>query len=171
MRRALCCALLLAALSACAGGDDDAAGADVPLMAFDTALVRVATLTDTFPLRVEVAATEDQRAVGLMERTSLAEDAGMVFVYGDDQPAEAGYWMFHTPVPLDIAYLDLMGRIVSIRQMEPCASPAPEFCDTYPPGAPYRSALEVNRGWFERHGVGLGDKVLLPEELIAGSYR
>lgn len=171
MRGGLRAGALLLALSACAPEGGEEPGATAPLVEFDTSSVRVVTHTDTFAVRVEVAATEDQRAFGLMERESLPEDAGMIFLYREDQPPEAGFWMFHTLVPLDIAYLDVLGQIVAIRQMVPCESPDPRWCDTYPPGVPYRSALEVNHGWLDRHGVSVGDKVLLPEELVAASRR
>lgn len=149
--------LLAGACERAPQGDEAAAGP--PPVAFDTGAVRILTATDTLALRVEVAETDAQRAYGLMERASLPQDAGMVFLYDEDQPAEAGFWMFHTRIPLDIAYIDAGGRIVAIERMEPCVSPNPQFCPAYPPGVPYRTTLEVNAGYFARHGVGVGDRV------------
>lgn len=135
-------------------------------MAFDSAAIRIVTATDTFPLTVEVARSEAQRTQGLMERRSLAEEAGMVFLFDEPQGAEEGFWMFRTRIPLDIAYLDAEGRIVAIRQMEPCQSSYAQACQAearaYAPGAPYSAALEVNRGWLEERGIGVGDRVVLP---------
>lgn len=157
----LCLALLPACERAEAPPEQPPAAA-APLMEFDTARVWLVSAADSVPLRVELAETPDQRAMGLMERASLPPDAGMLFTYGEDQPADAGFWMYRTRVPLDIAFLDAGGRIVAVRAMEPCTSPDPRWCPTYEPGVPYRAALEVNRGWLERHGVGVGDRVRLP---------
>lgn len=162
MRRLAGCLLAALLLSACGGPDPVEQAA---LMTFDTATVHLAGAADTLPVLVEVASTPNQRAVGLMERPSLDEGSGMIFVFPDDQPAEAGFWMFHTLIPLDIAYVDAEGTIVSIRSMDPCPSPDPRWCDTYPSGVPYRYTLEVNRGFFERHGIGVGDRLLIPEEV------
>jgi uncharacterized membrane protein (UPF0127 family) len=112
-------------------------------------------------VRVEVAERDDQRVYGLMERTSLDDDAGMVFLYDDVQGAESGFWMYRTRIALDIAFFDSAGRIVAIRQMEPCASPNPDHCPPYSPGQSYTGALEVNHGWFARHGVTVGDHIVL----------
>jgi len=167
---ALC--VLLLALHGC-NDDADNSSADpgntapAPMtptsFAFDSALVRIETAADTHQVRVEVAERDEQRAFGLMERTSLAEDAGMVFLYNEPQPATSGYWMYRTRIPLDIAFFDGAGRIVAILQMEPCPSPDPEQCriaaSSYSPGKPYSGALEVNRGYFARNGVQVGDRL------------
>lgn len=131
-----------------------------PAIAFDTAAVLVETETDTFRLSVELAETPEQKAYGLMERPHLPEEHGMLFLYAEPQPAGSGFWMFRTRIPLDIAFLDDEGRIVAILAMEPCESPNPAVCRTYSPGVPYSAALEVNRGYFERRGVEVGDRVV-----------
>jgi uncharacterized protein len=156
---------LLAPLALLACGQADAPRADTrPALEFDTTRVEVVTGLRSIPLRVELAETPDQRALGLMERTSLPEDAGMLFTYDEPQPGQAGFWMFRTRIPLDIAFLDPEGTIVAIRTMEPCASPDPRWCESYAPGVPYQYALEVNQGFFERQGVGIGDRVVLPRD-------
>lgn len=158
--------LLAAALAACGPGEPpeppDAGGADAPLLAFDTAAVRIATASDTLPLRVELALSAEQRALGLMERSSLPADAGMLFWYPGPQPADAGFWMFRTRIPLDIAFLGADGEILAVQAMEPCVAQDPRLCPSYPAGVEFRGALEVNRGYFQRHGVRPGDRVLLP---------
>lgn len=163
IRRFLSRAPLLVVLVVGCGDGDESLGGDgaaPPLPSFDTSRVAVVTAGDTLPLRVELAETDEQRALGLMERPRLPEDAGMLFVYDEPQPPDAGFWMFRTRIPLDIAFLDEAGQIVAIRSMQPCTSPEPRWCPTYAPGAPYTAALEVNAGWFERHDVSLGDRVL-----------
>lgn len=140
-----------------------------PVVAFDSAAVAIETDADTFHLRVEVAETRDQRAYGLMERPSLPADHGMLFVYAEPQDAGSGFWMYRTRIPLDIAFMDEDGRIVAVRAMAPCESPYARSCPTYSPGVPYSSALEVNRGYFERRGIGIGDRVVVVRDADGGA--
>jgi uncharacterized membrane protein (UPF0127 family) len=103
-----------------------------------------------------------------MERRQLADTAGMLFVYDSVQPPDAGFWMYRTRVPLDIAYIDSAGRIRAIEHMVPCESAIPQGCPTYPPGVPYQYALEVNGGFFARRRIAVGDSVNVREALRAG---
>jgi uncharacterized protein len=104
-------------------------------------------------LSLELARTPQEHQTGLMFRESLDPDSGMLFVY--DHPATEGYWMHNTLVPLSIAWLDKDGTIVDIQDMQP------QTDDTHDPAAPYWYALEVNQGWFQAHGVGVGQAVRL----------
>ncbi|MDZ7588370.1 MAG: DUF192 domain-containing protein [Parasphingorhabdus sp.] len=61
---------------------------------------------------VEIAATPDQQEQGLMFRTTMADDAGMIFPY--DTPAMLGFWMKNTVIPLDIIFIRSDGSIESI---------------------------------------------------------
>ena len=131
---------------------------------FSGGTVRIETGTDTFALEVEIAETESQRRMGLMHRTSLAADSGMIFLFQTEQAPENVFWMYNTLIPLSIAYMDAEGTIGSIRDMEPCTSPYPQYCPNYEARVPYWSALEVNRGYFEQHGIGVGDRVVLERE-------
>ena len=119
--------------------------------------------TDTIPLVVELAKTNEQRTMGLMERTRLADTAGMLFIYNAMQPANAGFWMFRTKIPLDIAFADSAGVIRSIRNMVPCTTGMASQCATYEPGARYQVALEVNAGFFARRKVAVGDRIVLAD--------
>jgi uncharacterized membrane protein (UPF0127 family) len=134
-------------------------------MQFDTARVRIVTKADTIPLAVELARTPNEKTMGLMERTQLPDGAGMLFIYDANQPATAGFWMFRTKIPLDIAFLDSAGVMRSIRTMEPCTTATAAQCPTYEPGVPYRAALEVPSGFFARRNVVVGDRVLLGDTL------
>ena len=149
---------------ACRGEPQQEAEA-APLLTFDTAHVRIASRTDTIPLVVELARTSNEKTMGLMERTHLADSAGMLFIYDGVQPANAGFWMFRTKIPLDIAFVDSAGVIRSIRNMVPCTTATAVNCPTYEPGVPYRAALEVNAGFFEKRKVALGDRVMLADTL------
>jgi uncharacterized membrane protein (UPF0127 family) len=155
--------LLALVCAACGDEPRDSGEQYRNIVPFDTAQLRVVTATDTVTLTVELAESREQQTLGLMERRALAEDAGMLFVYPNKQPETAGFWMYRTRIPLDIAFVDDSGVIRSIRAMEPCATDIAEGCPTYPPAAPYRAALEVNRGYFTRRGIGIGGRVLLQD--------
>jgi uncharacterized membrane protein (UPF0127 family) len=156
---------LTSALVACDDrprADADAA-AYATAVAWDTTTIRLVTRNDTVPLRVELATTREQQTMGLMERRVLGADEGMLFVYDSIQPADAGFWMYRTRIPLDIAFADSAGVIRAIRSMVPCETTLPEGCPVYAAGVPYRYALEVNAGYFRRHGAGVGDRLLVAE--------
>jgi uncharacterized protein len=148
-------------LVSCADSNADVVqGASV--MAFDTTSVRLTSDRDTVIILAELARSSAQRTMGLMERPSLPENAGMLFIYEEDQPAEAGFWMYRTRIPLDIAYADSTGRIVAVKRMEPCKANLSAGCPSYPPGQAYRYALEVNAGFFARHGIQVGSRLWSP---------
>ncbi|MBR9871982.1 MAG: DUF192 domain-containing protein [Gammaproteobacteria bacterium] len=113
---------------------------------------------------VEVATESEDRKTGLMGRRDLAENAGMVFEYQEQRPARYGFWMYKTLIPLDIAFLDESGVIVSIRHMLPCTSSRASDCPIYPAGKPFRSAVEMNAGYFKAHGIDEGDRFIWPLE-------
>ncbi len=100
---------------------------------------------------VEIADDPDVRSRGLMGRDSLPEDHGMLFVYPEEQILS--FWMRNTRIPLDIAFIDRSGFILEIQQMEPHddASHASK--------QPAMYALELRKGWFEDHGVEVGERV------------
>ena len=129
---------------------------------FDTASAFVEADGRRIPLHVELATTVDQQSFGLMDRDSLPQGAGMVFLYEAPQPTDGSFYMYRTRIPLDIAFFDGTGRIVSILQMAPCVSPQPQQCELYSPGMSYLGALEVNSGWLSQHGVEVGDRVVIP---------
>ena len=155
---------LLGVVIGCGGVGDGPPAFDGPPIAFDSGTVRIIGGTDTVVLRVEVASTPDQQEVGLMERTSLAPNGGMIFTYAEVQPKTDAFWMFRTRIPLDIAFVDSAGRIAAILGMDPCESPNPEWCRNYRAGVRYVSALEVNRGFFAGHGIGVGHALRLDRD-------
>lgn len=106
---------------------------------------------DEATLRVEVVATQTERARGLMYRKHLGKDDGMLFVYPDSAPRS--FWMKDTTLPLSIAFINKKGKILRIRDMTPL--------DVKPVKSvvPASYAVEVNRGWFEANGVEVGDMV------------
>ncbi len=156
-------------------GASGSAGAAVPVPAVDTPdtgdcpvpkinpatgeVVRsVALIVGPADATAELADSPRLREVGLMHRTCLPVDHGMLFVYSDEGIRQ--FWMRNTNIALDIAFMDSAGEIGKVLSMEPCESELyAAACPTYAPGVDYWSALEVNRGWFAEHNVGEGDTV------------
>lgn len=145
--RAIVLAAALAAMAACGGK-------------LETDRIRLETSADTIPLEVELADGFLERMRGLMGRSHLPEGHGMLFLFPEPQDPHAGFWMYRTSFPLDVAYLDAGGRILSIRTMEPCGSRLPWRCPGYPAGAPFSAALEVPGGYLAERGVDRGDRVV-----------
>lgn len=113
-------------------------------------------------VEVELALTREAQARGLMFRTELAENAGMLFVFDDEE--ERSFWMSNTPIPLDILYIRGDATIRTI-----AARTTPYSEKSIPSRGPVRYVLEVPGGWAERHGVRPGDKLTLPD--LAGARR
>ena len=109
--------------------------------------------TSTF-IDVEIADSDRERQVGLMNRESLPEDCGMAFLYFEE--ITGGFWMKDTLIPLSIAFFDKEGVVVGVLDMEPCEE---DPCETYSPGVPFVGALEVNQGAFEKWGIEEGDRI------------
>jgi uncharacterized membrane protein (UPF0127 family) len=107
-------------------------------------------------VRVEVADDVFERARGLMYRKALGANRGMLFVYPEEQ--RLSFWMKNTLIPLSIAYIDSKRRVVDIQDMKPLDDEPPSYVSADP--AQY--ALEVNRGFFKKRGVKVGDRVELP---------
>lgn len=110
-------------------------------------------------LRVETAVTRDERSRGLMHRKHLPADRGMLFVYFRE--SELSFWMKNTFIPLSIAFVDAQGTIAEIRHMEPGTT------DSHTSGKPVLYAIEVNRGWFDKHGIKPGDTVKGLKEIFS----
>jgi uncharacterized protein len=135
-----------------------------PDLGFRTAVLEILSRSGTHRLRVEIAETPEQREVGLMHRTDLPPEGGMLFLFDEERTGRDGFWMYRTYVPLSIAFLDGEGTIRAVRDMEPCLSRYSIRCTRYYPGVAHRHALEVNQGYFADRGIGIGDRVLLPRE-------
>ena len=134
---------------------------DERILPFDSVHVRLVSAGDTTSIRVELAVSREQKTLGLMERRRLPDNAGMLFVYDSTQGPEAGFWMYRTRIPLEIAFIDSVGVIRTILAMMPCETTIPEGCPNYEPNVTYRYALEVNAGFFQRHQISVGDTLLI----------
>jgi uncharacterized membrane protein (UPF0127 family) len=103
-------------------------------------------------LYVDVADTAQEQQKGLMGVEVLPADEGMAFVF--DEPSDSTFWMKDTLIPLSIAFVDEDGRVVGVRDMQPCES---DPCPTYGIHEPYVLAIEANLGWFGEAGIEVGD--------------
>ena len=108
-------------------------------------------------VRVEIADGIFEQHRGLMYRNSLGENRGMLFVYRREQ--RLSFWMKNTTIPLSIAYIDSKGRITDILDMKPLDDKPPHYVSS----EPVQYALEVNQGFFDEHGVKVGDRAILPD--------
>ena len=102
-------------------------------------------------IRAEVVSEPGTRAQGLMYRKSMAQNAGMLFIF--DEAAVHCMWMKNTLIPLSVAFIDDRGAIVNIADMEPQTEAS--HCAAQP----VRYALEMNRGWFAARGVKPGARL------------
>lgn len=153
-------ALLLTALLASCGVAADPAVSSLPdeLSDWPEVTVTVETGDRSHEVSAAVAATPERRQRGLQGVSSLADGAGMLFVFPED--TTGAFWMRDTEIPLEIAFAAADGGIVGIRSMEPCEA---DPCPRYAPDAPYRVALEVPDGWLAERDVGIGDRLVWPD--------
>ena len=117
---------------------------EVPLIIHST--------TGAHRFTVEVASTPEQQERGLMYRTELAGDRGMIFPWDGQQPAS--FWMKDTLIPLDIIFIGPDHRIRKI-----AANAAPMSLDPIPSGGPVSGVLELRGGRAAELGLKVGDRV------------
>jgi len=109
--------------------------------------------TGIYKIQAELADTPKAREVGLMNRTSMPTNSGMLFVF--EQKAGHCFWMNNTKIPLSIAFIADDGKIVNIEEMQA------ETTNNHCPIAAVRYALEMNKQWF-------AERVIVPGSVISG---
>jgi uncharacterized protein len=102
-------------------------------------------------LYVEIADNDEKRSLGLMFRKYLPDSVGMLFIF--DSSGIYPFWMKNTYIPLSIAFIDENYKIIDIFDLEPLDE-TPIF-----PLKKFKYALEVNRNWFKRNNIKVGDRV------------
>ena len=107
---------------------------------------------------VELALDTPTRTRGLMDRTSLGHDHGMLFIFPD--VAARVFWMRNTLIPLDIAFLDDAGTVINVEEAPPAVE-KPGFHSL----RPARFVLELNRGWSQEHGLLPGQTIAISQAL------
>ena len=142
MRMNYLAALLLFAATAAMACEDDG----------DTISARIATAHGTKPLKLELATTPPVREHGLMDRTTLAPNDGMLFVFPDTKPI--AFWMKNTRIPLDMLFLDTKGKIVHI-----AANTTPMSEAHIESTAPTKAVIELAGGRAKAFGIHEGDTV------------
>jgi uncharacterized protein len=100
-------------------------------------------------MRAEVAGDDASRMTGMMFRTNMAENEGMLFVF--PLPHRTSFWMKNTKIPLSAAYIDPEGTILEIHKLEPENTNAVNASSSR-----IQYVLETPQGWFERHNVTTG---------------
>jgi len=110
-------------------------------------------------IKAEIACTPSQRRRGLMFRKGLARNGGMLFVFPKEK--RASFWMKNTRLPLDLAYIGSGGTILQVERLRPH--------DLRPVRSRFavKYALEVRRGFFARHKIGVGERIVISDEMKA----
>ena len=147
----------LAALAAC--GAQVAPGAPapeatalgVPQTGLETVRLTITSANGIHRFKVEVAATPDQQQHGMMFRTALAPDRGMLFPLEQVRPAS--FWMRNTLIPLDIIFIRSDGTIARIATARPLDETG------VPSGEPVAAVLEIAGGRAAELGIARGDRV------------
>ena len=114
-------------------------------------LERVKLTSGMHRIDAQVAASPEQRQIGLMFRKDMPQHEGMIFIF--DKPGKQCFWMKNTLIPLSAAFLSDDGTIVNIENMKPFALDA--HCSVQP----VRYVLEMNKGWFAKKGIKAGSKL------------
>lgn len=104
--------------------------------------------TGIYRIQAEVADTPKAREVGLMNRTNMPTNSGMLFIF--DKKAGHCFWMQNTKIPLAIAFIADDGKIINIEEM--LAQTTNNHC----PHQPIRFALEMNKQWFSERAITPG---------------
>ena len=106
---------------------------------------------------IELATDDASREHGLMDRTQMDADHGMLFVFDDDAPR--AFWMKNTKIALDMLFFDGANKLVSVQHNVPPCQHDP--CPAYSSGAPARYVLELNAGQAEKLGLTSGDELIV----------
>lgn len=101
---------------------------------------------------VEVADTPKAQQKGLMYRTSLDEHKGMLFIFSREVPQS--FWMKNTPLPLDMVFVNSSMAVVDINH-----NATPYSTNVFTSKEQCKYVVEVNGGFCEEHGIGVGDEM------------
>lgn len=144
----------LALLPACQASD---AGNASTTQQMAQAIVTIQSAGASHVFKVDVAKTPQEQQRGLMFRTGIPADGGMLFAPYPAEgggPREASFWMKDTPSPLDIIFIRADGTIAHIAE-----NTVPFSTDQVRSGEPVAAVLEINGGRSAELGISVGDKV------------
>ncbi|MXP48405.1 DUF192 domain-containing protein [Altererythrobacter luteolus] len=150
----MCSAILLAACAPQEAAEPVAAEAPSvhPVSGLEVVSLAVKSDGETFQFSVEVARTSAEQAQGLMFRTELGPNEGMIFPR--NPPDIASFWMRNTPLPLDIIFVGVDGKIMNI-----AANTVPYSLESVSAAGQTSLVLEIPGGRAEELGIGPGDAV------------
>jgi uncharacterized membrane protein (UPF0127 family) len=106
--------------------------------------------------QVEIADDREEQALGLMFRTQLPDDKGMLFIFPNEAPRS--FWMLNTRIPLDIIYFNRALEMINVQTAKPCRT---DVCPGYPSARPAMYVLELNAGKAAELGLLPGDEMVL----------
>ena len=104
-----------------------------------------------YSIKAELAQTERQREIGLMHRTAMGANDGMIFVF--ERAGTQCFWMKNTLLPLTAAFVADDGTIVNLADMKP------QTTDSHCSEKPVRFVLEMHQGWFTKKGLNAGSRL------------
>jgi uncharacterized membrane protein (UPF0127 family) len=121
--------------------------------------LKVATDEGEVVFKVELAQTPEEQKKGLMDRTYMAKNRGMLFVYKEAQPVT--FWMKNMLIPIDMIFIGADHRI---KRILPVVPPCPfgQECPLYSPAEPVQYVLEIRAGIAEAEKLEVGDNVITP---------
>ncbi len=128
-------------------------GSSLALAQVNAGLPTIELKAGIYRIQAELADTPKAREVGLMNRTSMPTNSGILFVF--EQKAGHCFWMNNTKIPLSIAFIADDGKIVNIEEMQA------ETTNNHCPKAAVRYALEMNKQWFS-------ERVIVPGTVVTG---
>lgn len=113
------------------------------------------TFSNGKKISVEIARSAEDKAKGLMFRTRLDKDTGMLFVFTEEQ--RLSFWMKNTYIPLTIGFFDANKKLLETHDMVPHVGPVSESqLPQYASSAPALYALEAEQGWFAQNKIAPG---------------
>ncbi len=153
MKKTLFQSLIYFSLSlfACCGTSNSTLS-ETPDLSYTTQSISIQSATQTSTITAEIADTEEKQDYGLMNRSSLDENSGMLFVFDTDETHS--FWMKDTLISLDMIFINAAKNIVFIEENATPLSETPIV-----PTEACRYVLEVNGGFVASHGVSVGDTV------------
>ncbi len=116
-----------------------------------TQLPRIQLSAGMYQIDAQVAQSPDQREIGLMFRTQMPVNEGMLFIF--ETPSKQCFWMKNTVLPLTAAFLADDGSIVNLADMQP------QTTTPHCSAKPVRYVLEMNQGWFAKKSIKAGVKL------------
>ncbi len=114
-------------------------------------------LPDGTPISALLRITPQEQATGMMFRTSLPRDEGMLFLHSTED--RRSYWMYQCEIPLDIIWMDRNRRIVEISKDTPPCREAAERCPSYGGSHVSQYVLELAAGMVDEHNLRVGDVI------------